>query len=99
MYPAVSAAYFAVTPGSETFAYTVFTALSDLRASVNEDLTTRGANLPSLTTVRLTMTMPALLASWRLYGSTDRAAAIVSRNHVCHPGRVPGGVDLEVLRD
>ena len=78
---------------------TVFTALSDLRASVNEDLTTRGANLPSLTTVRLTMTMPALLASWRLYGSTDRAAAIVSRNHVRHPGRVPGGVDLEVLRD
>lgn len=78
---------------------TVFAALSDLRAAVHEDMTTRGAELPSLVAVCLTSTMPALLASYRLYGDTGRADEIVTRNRVRHPGRVPGGVRLEVLRD
>ena len=76
----------------------VFTALSELAAAVNEDLTTRGAELPKLGSATLSMSMPALAASYRLYGDVGQADAIVARNRIRHPGRVPGGVPLEVIR-
>ena len=76
----------------------VFTALSELAAAVNEDLTTRGAELPKLGSATLLMSMPALAASYRLYGDVGQADAIVARNRIRHPGRVPGGVPLEVIR-
>lgn len=76
----------------------VFTALSELAAAVNEDLTTRGAELPKLGSATLFMSMPALAASYRLYGDVGQADAIVARNRIRHPGRVPGGVPLEVIR-
>ena len=76
----------------------VFTALSELAAAVNEDLTTRGAELPKLGSATLFMSMPALAASYRLYGDVGQADAIVARNRIRLPGRVPGGVPLEVIR-
>ena len=76
----------------------VFTALSELAAAVNEDLTTRGAELPKLGSATLSMSMPALAASYRLYGDVGQADAIVARHRIRHPGRVPGGVPLEVIR-
>ena len=76
----------------------VFTALSELAVAVNEDLTTRGAELPKLESATLSMSMPALAASYRLYGDVGQADAIVARNRIRHPGRVPGGVPLEVIR-
>lgn len=76
----------------------VFTALSELAVAVNEDLTTRGAELPKLGSATLFMSMPALAASYRLYGDVRQADAIVARNRIRHPGRVPGGVPLEVIR-
>ena len=76
----------------------VFTALSELAVAVNEDLTTRGAELPKLGSATLSMSMPALAASYRLYGDVGQADAIVARNRIRHPGRVPGGVPLEVIR-
>lgn len=76
----------------------VFTALSELAAAVNEDLTTRGAELPKLGSATLFMSMPALAASYRLYGDVGQADSIVARNRIRHPGRVPGGVPLEVIR-
>lgn len=76
----------------------VFTALSELAVAVNEDLTTRGAELPKLGSATLFMSMPALAASYRLYGDVGQADAIVARNRIRHPGRVPGGVPLEVIR-
>lgn len=76
----------------------VFTALSELAAAVNEDLTTRGAELPKLGSATLFISMPALAASYRLYGDVGQADAIVARNRIRHPGRVPGGVPLEVIR-
>lgn len=76
----------------------VFTALSELAVAVNEDLTTRGAELPKLGTTTLSASMPALAASYRLYGTVEQADAIVTRNRIRHPGRVPGGVPLEVIR-
>ncbi len=76
----------------------VFTALSELAVAVNEDLTTRGAALPKIGSATLFMSMPALAASYRLYGDVGQADAIVARNRIRHPGRVPGGVPLEVIR-
>ena len=76
----------------------VFTALSELAVAVNEDLTTRGAELPKIGSATLFMSMPALAASYRLYGDVGQADAIVARNRIRHPGRVPGGVPLEVIR-
>ena len=76
----------------------VYAALDDLRAMLTDDVMERGAKLPRLGTARLSATMPALVASHRLYGTAEYADEIVSRNNIRHPGRVPGGVALEIVR-
>ena len=76
----------------------VYAALDDLRAALAEDMVERGAKLPRLGTARLAATMPALAASHRIYGTAAYADEIVSRNNIRHPGRVPGGVNLEIVR-
>ncbi len=77
---------------------TVYAALDDLRSALAEDMIERGAKLPRLGTARLAATMPALAASYRLYGTAEYADELVSRNNIRHPGRVPGGVNLEIVR-
>jgi prophage DNA circulation protein len=76
----------------------LFGPLSDLRLATAVDLTTRGAQLPRVGYVELSATQPALLAAYTIYGDAARDAEIVARNRVRHPGRVPGGVPLEVLQ-
>ncbi len=75
----------------------VYATLVDLRAAVAADLTTRGAQLPHLARVTLPQTMPALVAAYRVHGDAARDGEIVTRNAIRHPGKVPGGVPLEVL--
>lgn len=75
----------------------VYATLVDLRAAVAADLTTRGAQLPHLARVTLPQTMPALVAAYRVHGDASRDDEIVTRNAIRHPGKVPGGVPLEVL--
>ena len=77
----------------------VYARLTELRRAVAVDLTTRGGQLPSLRTIELPTTMPALVAAYNVYGDASRADEIVSRNHVRHPGRVPGQTPLEVLSE
>lgn len=76
----------------------VYVALDDLRATLAGDVAERAAKLPRLVSARLSATMPALVASHRLYGTAEYADEIVSRNKIRHPGRVPGGVNLEIVR-
>lgn len=76
----------------------VYATLDDLRATLTDDVMERGAKLPRLGTAVLSATMPALVASYRLYGTAEYADEIVSRNNIRHPGRVPGGVALEIVR-
>lgn len=76
----------------------VYMALDDVRATLTDDVTERGAKLPRLGTATLAATIPALVASYRIYGTADYADEIVSRNNIRHPGRVPGGVELEIVR-
>lgn len=76
-----------------------YASLTALRAAVAEDVRVRGARLPELTTYRTTATLPALVVAHQLYGDARRAEEIVHRNKIAHPGFVPGGELLEVLRD
>jgi prophage DNA circulation protein len=75
----------------------LFGPLSDLRLATAVDLTTRGAQLPRISHVELSAAQPALVAAYTVYGDAGRDLEIVARNGVRHPGRVPGGVPLEVL--
>ena len=77
----------------------VYGSLAELRRAVAVDLTTRGGQLPSLRTITLPTTMPALVASYNIYGDAGRADDLISRNRVRHPGRVPGQTPLEVLSE
>lgn len=77
----------------------VFQCLAGLRRAVVTDLTTRGAELPRVRSVTLPGTVPALVAAYRIHADAARAAEIVSRNRIRHPGRVPGGIPLEVLSE
>ncbi|MDA8258380.1 MAG: DNA circularization N-terminal domain-containing protein [Betaproteobacteria bacterium] len=75
----------------------VYQALAALRAAVAEDLRVRGARLPELTTITLGAPMPALVVAYRVFGNAARDTEIVERNHIRHPGYVPGGRPLEVI--
>lgn len=82
-----------------TAADDVYTALRDLRAAVVSDLNARMAVLPSLETLVLPRTTPALVLAWRLYADAKRDAEVIGRNAVVNPGFVPDGVPLEVLSE
>lgn len=75
----------------------VYLALTTLRAAVADDVRTRGARLPELASYTPRATLPALVIAHRIYDDVTRADEIVARNHVTHPGFVPGGDPLEVL--
>ena len=71
-----------------------------LRRAVARDIATRGASLARIYSFELDGTAPALALANRLYGTDGveaRAGEIVARNHVVHPGFVPGGRPIELL--
>ncbi|WP_086733829.1 DNA circularization protein [Erythrobacter colymbi] len=84
-------------------------AFDRLRRALARDIAVRGASLARLYQLRLSASEPALVLAHRLYGGeTDRrarepvtlearAAAIVARNGIAHPGFVPAGIDIELL--
>jgi hypothetical protein len=76
---------------------TVFDALRTLRVAVARDIAERGVNLARLSAVTFPVTLPALVAAYRVHGDATRDGEIVARNKVRHPGFVPGGQPLEVL--
>lgn len=43
-------------------------------------------------------TLPSLVLAYRIYGDTSRADELEQRNHIRHPGFVPGGQPIEVIR-
>ena len=76
-----------------------YRALAGLSAALVSDLNRRSAALAPLARFTPGTTMPALLIAHRLYGDASRADEIVARNRIAHPGFVPGGQALEVLKD
>jgi len=75
-----------------------YLALTDLRTAVVSDLTARAAMLPRISHITPEATLPALVLAHRVYNDAGRDADIIDRNHIRHPGFVPGGVELEALR-
>lgn len=73
--------------------------LAQLGAALVSELNQRAASLAPLTRVTPSSTLPALLLAHRLYGDARQAEQIVTRNRIAHPGFVPGGIELEVLKN
>jgi prophage DNA circulation protein len=84
---------------AETAPDPVYRSLTDLRVAVINDITARGAELDRLSSWTPRATLPALVLAHRIYGDAERAAEIAARNRIRHPGFVPGGEPLEVLRE
>jgi len=76
-----------------------YNALAALRSATVKDITARGADLARVVDYTPGATLPALVLAYDLYEDAGRDAEIVARNHVRHPGFVPGGSPLEVLTD
>jgi prophage DNA circulation protein len=78
-------------------------ALRELRAAMVADLTARGANLARVYQYTSRATEPALVIARRLYDVTStievRAAELVERNEIAHPGFVAGGAVITVLQE
>ncbi|MBR8137183.1 DNA circularization protein [Burkholderia cenocepacia] len=77
----------------------LYFALKAVRSAVSADITARGATLARVRTTTLAQTTPALVLSYRLYGTPDHADDLVTRNVIEHPLQLPGGRSLEVLTD
>lgn len=77
----------------------LYFALKAVRSAVSADITARGSTLARVQTTTLAQTTPALVLSYRLYGTPDHADDLVTRNVVEHPLQLPGGQPLEVLTD
>jgi len=78
---------------------TVYPSLVALRSALVRDVAARGASLARLGTTVLPGTLPALVVAHRVYGDATRDGDIIDRNPaIRHPGFVPGGVTLEILR-
>jgi len=72
-----------------------FTALSDLRASLIEGLSSIADRLPRERTIRRNDPMPAMILAFDLYGDVDREGQVLALNGGGHPGFLSG--DLTVL--
>ncbi len=75
----------------------LYVALGALKVAMVRDITARGANLAPLTQVTLPITMPSLVAAFKVYGESTQELDFVARNNIRRPGFMPGGVPLEAL--
>lgn len=76
-----------------------YDALQSLRKQVGNAIPADAESLPRLGTLVLPQSSPSLTVVYDLYGDVKREADLISRNHVRHPGFMPGGQELEILKD
>lgn len=67
----------------------VYTSLRTLRAQAVQDLNARGASLPTLVTVEVARSMPALALAQRLYRDASRSDELIARVVPIHPAFMP----------
>ncbi|ECK1869034.1 multidrug DMT transporter permease [Salmonella enterica] len=72
-------------------------ALREARLALVEDLTTRGVQLPGVSSVAVRTTEPALVTLYRTTGNSVQWQRFVRRNGVIDPLFVPGGSVVEVI--
>jgi prophage DNA circulation protein len=78
---------------------TLFPMLMQLRANLVAAVPGPESDLAHLVEHTLLVTLPSLLVSHQLYGNLDGEADLIARNHIKHPGFVPGAVSLAVLSE
>lgn len=78
-----------ITIAGDQFEDDVYTSLRALRAQVVQDLNSRGAQLPTLVTVNVAFSQPALVLAQRLYRDSSRADELVARANPVHPAFMP----------
>ena len=66
-----------------------YTALKALRSAVVQDLTVRGASLPSIVTVNMQLPLPSLVIAHRLYLDASRSDQIAAESGAIHPAFCP----------
>ncbi|HCU26109.1 MAG TPA: hypothetical protein DF383_13925, partial [Deltaproteobacteria bacterium] len=76
-----------------------YQALHDVRKALSEALPPPTADLPSIVPYHNIQTRPSLVLAYDLYEKLNREADIIFRNQIEHPGFVPGGITLEVIRE
>lgn len=72
-------------------------ALREARLALVEDLTTRGIQLPGVSSVAVRSTEPSLVTLYRTTGNSVQWQRFVRRNGVVNPLFVPGGSVVEVI--
>lgn len=82
---------------AETAPDSLFMALTKLRIAVIQDINTRAADLSRTVQYPIPATLPALVIAHHIYGDVQQADDVIARNHIRHPGFVPGGRSIEVL--
>lgn len=78
-----------ITVAGDQFEDDVFASLRALRSAAVQDLNSRGASLPTLTTVHVASSLPALALAQRLYRDPTRADELVARVVPVHPAFMP----------
>lgn len=78
---------------------TLFSAVHDLRAAVERDVSERAVQLPRVVELTLPDFTSALLLSYQLYGTVAEEESILRRNRIEHPGVLPSDVPLKVVTD
>ncbi|ECP5772189.1 multidrug DMT transporter permease [Salmonella enterica] len=74
-------------------------ALREARLALVEDLTTRGVQLPGVSSVAVRTTEPALVTLYRTTGNSVQWQRFVRRNGVVNPLFVSGGSVVEVINE
>lgn len=76
-----------------------FTSLGQVRTELSRAIPGTNAGLAHLLSYTPVVTLPSVVLAHRLYGGVSREQDLVDRNHLRHPGFVPGGAALEVLSE
>jgi prophage DNA circulation protein len=77
----------------------VYRACQALRIAVVRQVNATIATLPTLSSIVLPQSVPALVLAHRLYDNPAWAEDIVQRNDIPHGGFVPAGIAIEVVSD
>jgi prophage DNA circulation protein len=74
----------------------VYAAFVGVRRDLVQQMPAAGNQLADVVEYTPRVMVPSLLLAYQLYGAVDLEADIVARNHLTHPGWIPGGVAIEV---
>ena len=76
-----------------------YLALENLQATLVDFVPSLTQDIPYTDTIELGSPIAALTLAFREYGDASREGEIAARNRVPHPGFMPAGVPIEVLRE